>query len=47
MLNTFFFFFGPCCAASEILDPKPGVEPVPPAEEVQSPNHWTTWEVPD
>ena len=26
--------------------PNPGIEPVPPAFEAQSLNHWTTWEVP-
>ena len=26
------------------LVPRPGIEPVPPAVEAQSPNHWTTRE---
>ena len=33
--------------ACRILVPQPGIEPVPPAVEVQSPNHWTTGEVLD
>ena len=28
-----------------ILVPQPGIEPVPPAGEVQSPKHWTAKEV--
>ena len=39
-----FFFFGR--AAYGILIPRPGMEPVPPAIEAQSLNHWTTREVP-
>ena len=27
-----------------VLVPQPGIEPLPPAVEVQSPNHWTTRE---
>ena len=42
---SFFFFFG-CAAACRILVPQPGIEPVPPAVEAWSPNHWTTREVP-
>ena len=55
--NFFFFFFllfdfnvfiyWPCHVACGILVPQPGVEPAPPAVEVQSLNHWTTKEVPD
>ena len=33
--------------ACGILVPQPGMEPAPPAVEVQSLNHWTTREVPD
>ena len=33
-------------AACKILVPWPRIEPVAPAEEVQSPNHWTAREVP-
>lgn len=33
--------------AHGILVPNQGVEPVPLAMEVQSPNHWTAREVPD
>ena len=40
------FFFWPHHAACEILAPQPGIEPEPPALEVQSLNHWTTREVP-
>ena len=29
------------CMACRILVPQPGIEPVPPAIGVQSPNHWT------
>ena len=43
-LLMFFFFFG-CTSKHEEL-PQPGIEPVPPAVEVQSLNHWTTREVP-
>ena len=32
--------------ACRILAPRPGIEPVPPAVEAQSLNHWTTREVP-
>ena len=35
-----------CCEARGILAPWPGIKPVPPASEAQSPNHWTTKEVP-
>ena len=31
---------------AEILVPRPGIEPVPPAMEAQSLNHWTTREYP-
>ena len=41
----FFFFFRPFCTAHGILVPQPGIEPAPPAVEVQSLNHWTTSEV--
>ena len=32
--------------ACQILVPQPGTEPVPPAVEAQSLNHWTAKEVP-
>ena len=38
--------FWSCQVACRILVPWPGIEPVPPAVEVQSFNHWTTNEVP-
>ena len=31
--------------ACGVLVSSPGIEPVPPAMEVWSLNHWTTWEV--
>ena len=40
------FFFGPHPAAYVILVPRPGIEPLPTAVEVQSLNHWTGREVP-
>ena len=39
-------FFWPLCAACGILVPRPRIEPVPPALEAWSPNHWTAREVP-
>ena len=39
-------FFWPCHAASIILVPWPGTEPVPLAVKAQSSNHWTTRELP-
>ena len=41
-VSFFFFFFWP----RGILVPWPGIEPVPPAVEAQSPNHWTAREFP-
>ena len=41
-----FFFFFLCHPACGILVPQPGMEPVPLAGEVQSPNHWTASEFP-
>ena len=38
--------FWPCCMAWGILVRQPGMELVAPAEEVQSPNHWTAKEIP-
>ena len=38
-------YWGLHCAACGILVPQPGIEPVPP-EEMRSPNHWITREVP-
>ena len=40
----FIFIFGR--AACGILVPRPGMEPMPPAFERWSLNHWTAWEVP-
>ena len=40
-----YVFFWLHCMASGILIPQPGIEPVSPAVEVQSVNHWTTREV--
>ena len=39
-------FFWPRSTACGILVPRPGMEPMPPAVEAQSPNHWTTREFP-
>ena len=33
------------CGTQDVSS-RPGIEPVPPAMDVQSANHWTTWEVP-
>ena len=43
---SFFFFLWPCHVEGGILAPRPGIEPVPPAVEAWSPNHWTAREVP-
>ena len=45
-LKNFFFYFLPHHAACGILTPRPGIEPISPAVEAQSPNHWTTRELP-
>ena len=46
-LSLFFFFFLPLYhVACGILVPRPEIEPVPPALESQSLNHWTPREVP-
>ena len=42
----FFFSFWLLCAACEILLPRSGIQPVPPAVEAWSVNHWTAREVP-
>ena len=49
LLNEFEFFvlFGLCYASCGILVTQSGNEPVPLAVEAQSPNHWTTREVPE
>ena len=41
-----FFSFWLCLVTCGILVPQPGIEPVPPALEPQSLNHWTPREVP-
>ena len=38
-------FFWPCCVPCGILIPWPRIEPVPPAMEVESLNHWITKKV--
>ena len=43
LILAFFFFFHKTCY---ILLPQLGIEPMPPAVEAQSLNHWTTREVP-
>ena len=45
ILTFFFFFFWPCRVARGILVPRPGIEPVPPALEARSFNHWIAREV--
>ena len=41
-----FIYFWPHCTACGILVPSPGMEPMPPAVEARSLNHWTAREVP-
>ena len=41
------FFFFPHHVAYRILAPGPGIEPMPPAVDAQSRNHWTPREVPE
>lgn len=41
----FFFFFWPLCMACGTLVPWSRTDPVPPAFEAWTPNHWTTNEV--
>ena len=41
-----FIYFWPRCLACGILVPQPGIQPVPPAVEAWSLNHWTAREVP-
>ena len=43
----FFTLFWPHYAAYGILVPQARIEPMPPALEAQSLNHWTAREVPD
>ena len=43
---SFFFFFWPHCTTCGVLVPPSGIEPLPPALEAQSLNHWTVREVP-
>ena len=42
-----FFSFGHTMQHVGISVPQPGLEPMPPAVEAWSPNHWTTREFPD
>lgn len=42
-----YFLLWPRHTAYRILLPRPGIDPVPPAVEVQSLNHWTSKEVPE
>ena len=44
-LTAVLLFWG-CCVACGILVPQPGIQPVPPAVEAWSPNHWTAREAP-
>ena len=45
IITDFSFFFWLCRVARGILVPRPGIEPTPPAMQVQSLNHWTSREV--
>ena len=45
LIFVLFSFLAMLCSMW-ILLPQPGIEPTPPALEVQSLNHWTTREVP-
>ena len=47
LLFLFYLFFWLCCMACGILVPRPRIEPVPPAVEAWSPNHWTARKFPD
>ena len=44
--SSSFFLFQPHCAACGTVIPQAGIEPVPPAVEARSPNHWTAGEFP-
>ena len=44
--RNLFIYFWPHCTACRTLVPRPGIEPTPPAVEVQGLNHWTAREVP-
>ena len=44
--KPFFILFWPRHRICRGLVPRPGIGPMPPAVEAQSPNHWTTREVP-
>ena len=44
--SPIYVFIWPQHAACGILVPRPGIEPVPPEVEAQSPNHRTAREVP-
>ena len=46
LLFFYFLFFWPCHVACRILVPRQGIEPVSPAVEAPSLNHWTAREVP-
>ena len=43
--NLLLFFFWPCRTACGILVPWPGIRPMPPAMELLSLNHRSTWEI--
>ena len=44
--SILFLSFWPCRVTCRMLVPRPGIEPMPPAVEAQSPNHWTAREFP-
>ena len=45
VIHIYTFFLRPHCVACVILVPWPGIEPMPPAVEAWSLNHWTAREV--
>ena len=45
VFTIYLFIFGPRHMSCWILVPWPGIEPVPPALEEQSPNYWTAQEI--
>ena len=44
LLHNYYYLFG--CMACGILFSQPGIEPMPPAGEAQSPNHWAAKGIP-
>ena len=46
IFHKYMYIFCPCHVTCGIFVPRPGVEPVPSAVKVPSPNHWTAREFP-